>query len=168
MALKLNYDGIKNFFMKYRYAALILLIGIGLMLLPEGISSKKTETIAVNKQPETVSDSEQLAMILEQIHGAGKVQVLLSVKTGEEVLYQTDTKTDSSENADTHHVDTVIVSDSGRQESGLVRQIIPPVYLGAVVVCEGGDSSAIRLEITEAVSKITGLGADRIVVLKMK
>lgn len=81
------------------------------------------------------------------------------------MLYQTDTQTDSSGSV---RIDTVLVSDSNREETGLLRQIKPPVYLGAVVVCQGADSSSVRLSITEAVSKITGLGADCIVVLKMK
>lgn len=162
---KLSLDTIKAFFTKYRYAALILLIGIGLMLLPEKKESKTEISQVISQPPTFETEGEQLAEILTQIQGAGKVQVMLSVKTGEEMLYQTDTQTDSSGSV---RVDTVIVSDGSREESGLVRQVKPPVYLGAVVVCQGGDSSAVRLAITEAVSKITGLGADCIVVLKMK
>ena len=63
---------------------------------------------------------------------------------------------------------TVIVTDSQRCESGLIRQINPAAYKGAIVVCQGADSSAVRLAITQAVAKITGLGTDNICVLKMK
>ena len=135
------------------------------MLLPGKQEEKPEAAPSVTQQTESNTEAERLAEILAQIQGAGKVQVMLSVKTGEELLYQTDTQADAS---GTGRVDTVIVSNSSRDESGLVRQVKPPVYLGAVVVCQGGDSSAVRLAITEAVSKITGLGADCIVVLKMK
>jgi stage III sporulation protein AG len=64
--------------------------------------------------------------------------------------------------------DTVIITDSSRNESGLIRQVNPPVYLGAIVLCQGGDRPSVRLAIVDAVSKVTGLGADRISVLKMK
>ena len=37
-----------------------------------------------------------------------------------------------------------------------------------LIVCEGGDDANVRLSIVDAVSKITGLGADRISVLKMR
>ena len=49
-----------------------------------------------------------------------------------------------------------------------MRQENPAQYLGVIVVCEGADSPAVRLAIVEAVSDVTGLGADRISVLKMK
>ena len=39
---------------------------------------------------------------------------------------------------------------------------------GAVVVCPGADSAAVRLKITRAVSAYTGLGSDRIIILKSK
>ena len=165
MEHKLNLQNIKAFFTKYRYSALILLIGIGLMLIPGKKEAKQDLSQTISQQQESETEAERLAEILSQIQGAGKVQVMLSVKTEEEMLYQTDTQTDSSGSV---RVDTVIVSGGNREESGLVRQVKPPVYLGAVVVCQGGDSSSVQLAITEAVSKITGLGADCIVVLKMK
>jgi hypothetical protein len=42
------------------------------------------------------------------------------------------------------------------------------VYQGAVVLCQGAADAAVRLAVVEAVSKATGLGADKICVLKMK
>jgi stage III sporulation protein AG len=86
--------------------------------------------------------------------------VLLTPASGKETLYQTNENGDDS--------DTVIITDSSRNESGLIRQVNPPVYLGAIVLCQGGDRPSVRLAIVDAVSKVTGLGADRISVLKMK
>lgn len=39
---------------------------------------------------------------------------------------------------------------------------------GAVVVCDGADSAAVSLEIVKAVAAYTGLGSNKIIVLKMK
>ena len=39
-------------------------------------------------------------------------------------------------------------------------------WAGAVVVCEGGGSAAVRLELTQAVSALTGLPSDKIAVVK--
>ena len=39
---------------------------------------------------------------------------------------------------------------------------------GAVVVCDGADSAVVRLEVTDAVMAYTGLGGDKISVMKMK
>ena len=63
---------------------------------------------------------------------------------------------------------TVIISDSGREEEGLIKTVTPPIYLGAIIVCQGGDSPTIRLQIVQAVANVTGISSDRITVLKMK
>ena len=39
---------------------------------------------------------------------------------------------------------------------------------GAVVVCSGGADAAVRYRVTEVVTAYTGLGSDRITVMKMK
>lgn len=39
-------------------------------------------------------------------------------------------------------------------------------WTGAVVVCEGGGSAAVRLELTRAVSALTGLSTDKIAIVK--
>jgi stage III sporulation protein AG len=65
-------------------------------------------------------------------------------------------------------METVIITDAQRAQQGLVKQVNPPVYLGAVVVCQGADRASVRLAIVEAVANATGLGADKISVLKMK
>ncbi len=39
-------------------------------------------------------------------------------------------------------------------------------WAGAVVVCEGGDSAAARLRLTQAIRALTGLPADRIAIVK--
>jgi len=40
------------------------------------------------------------------------------------------------------------------------------VYQGAVVVCQGADSSAVRLAVTEAVAALTGLSTEKITVVQ--
>lgn len=150
--------------MKYKYALLVVLLGVALMLIPG--RTEKTEEIPVTTSPEMTGrqDYQQLEDFLSQIQGAGEVRVLLAYAQGEETVYQTD-----SDLSDTSsRVDTVIITDSQRGEAGLVQQVNPPTYLGAVVVCQGADSAEVRLAIVEAVSTYTGLGADKISVLKMK
>lgn len=152
---------------KYRYVILVVLIGVGLMLLPD--SGKKKEQI---KETDVVSEksdtAQELAAILAQIKGAGKVQVYLSCAAGEKTLYQTDTDTTTSADNSTVRSETVIISDADRAQQGLVQQVLPPEYQGAIVVCQGADEPVVRLAIVEAVSNATGLGTDRISVLKMK
>lgn len=146
---------------KYKYFILILLVGVGLMLIP---GSKKEEKAGnQNTQPsaQTASISEELEGILSNIKGAGRVQVMLTIKSSEQTVYQTDTPA-------TDRQDTVIITGDDRTQSGLVQQIISPTYRGAIVLCQGADSANVCLAIKEAVSKVTGLDASQISVLKMK
>ena len=155
-----------DLFRKYRYVLLVLAVGIVLMVLPSG--DQKEEPQPPKEAEATLSVEQQLSTILSYIEGAGEVHVMLTTATGEEILYQTNE--DYSQSGDTANTrtDTVTVSDAQRSEAGLIRQVNPPVYLGAIVVCKGADSPSVRLAIVEAVSKVTGLGADEISVLKMK
>ncbi len=50
----------------------------------------------------------------------------------------------------------------------LLRQDGDGVCSGAVVVCDGAGSAEVCLRVVRAVSAFTGLGSDRIIVLKMK
>lgn len=157
-----------GFLKKYSYVLLILGIGIVLMLLPTGGSEPEVQhETTVPTQPQ-LSTQEALEEILAQIQGAGKVRVLLTIAQGESVQYQTDVDSASGTDSSSSKVDTVILTDASKAQQGLVRQIDPPVYLGAVVVCQGADSAAVRLAIMEAVADATGLTLDKISVLKMK
>lgn len=158
---------IPEFIKKYKYAVLVLLVGIVLMMLPEWNARVDTDVV----EPEETEEhtfNDQLAEILSKIDGAGDVEVLLTIRSGEEILYQTNDDITNTDNSSSTKITTVTVTTSQKDETGLVRQINPPQYLGAVIVCQGGDSPGVRLAIVDAVSKVTGLSSDRISVLKMK
>lgn len=158
---------VMEFIKKYRYVVLVLAVGIGLMMIPEK-TSKRLETDPTTAVAEKEYQTEELTRILSQIKGAGKVQVLLTVYAGEKMVYQTDQDTSNTIDTGSLRCETVIVTDGDRAEHGLVQQILGPEYRGAIVVCQGADNASVRLAIVEAVANATGLGADRISVLKMK
>lgn len=170
MEIKNITDKAIKIFSKYKYAALVLVIGLVLLILP-GRSVEKVEnaqeTKSLNTNNQTISVS-ALTDILQSVQGAGRVQVMLSVASGEKIVYQTDSDQNVSSDTANTRIETIIITDSQRNESGLISRIDPPTYQGAIVVCEGADSPSVRLDIIQAVSKITGLGADNICVLKMK
>ena len=110
----------------------------------------------------------RLSNLLSQMAGAGRVKVLLTEATGEQIFYQEDRDTSDSDQSQTTRTDTVIVTDGTHSQEGLIRQVNPPTYLGAVILCQGADQPSVRLAITEAVANATGLGYHKITVLKMK
>ncbi len=159
---------VSEWIQKYKYAAIILLVGIGMMLIPSGTKNNREDTAPSTQAGEQISIEQQLATILANVKGAGQVQVMLTTKAGEETIYQTDNNQSSSENTQSNTWDTVIVTDSDRVQSGLVRQKNGPVYQGAIIICQGANDPSVRLAMVDAVSKITGLSTDKISVLEMK
>ena len=146
----------------YKYPILTVLAGLALLLLPTAEKSPEPEPVVQAAPAATVE--ERLEAILSGIEGAGTVRVLLTEESGGQTLYQTDVQSDDTRRTE----DTVLVEDASRTETGLVRQTLAAKYRGAVVLCDGADQSAVKLAIVNAVSCVTGLGADRICVLKRK
>mgnify|MGYP003306148692 CR=1 FL=1 len=168
MELKKKIGNLVAQFKKYKFAVLILIIGLVLMMLPP-FGQKETKspvTEVTEKEPETLQL--QIGQILSKIEGAGRVEVLLTTSAGEEIVFQTDMDNSSDETSDRSNIKTVTVTNSERDQSGLIRQIKSPKYQGAVVVCQGADIPSVQLAVVDAVSKLTGLGANQISVLKMK
>lgn len=167
MDIKTRFNKFKSIIGKYKYICVALIAGIVLLLLPN-----KSDTVNIaTSNPEHIEqnlDETVLAELLESIEGAGKVKVMLSIALGEKTVYQIDENISGTADNMNKKTEAVIVTDSQRNETGLINQINPPVYLGAIVVCQGGDTPSVKLAITQAVSRITGLGADKICVLKMK
>lgn len=145
---------------RYKAPALVVLLGLMLLLLP----GKQPEKEAVATQPKCETLEERLEEILSELSGAGEVRVLLTEQSGPETLYQTDSSVQSDESGSSRSEDTVLLD----RAEALVRQTLEPVYRGAIVLCEGADSAAVRLAVVEAVSAVTGLRADQISVLKMQ
>lgn len=159
---------IRELLNKYKYALLILAVGLLLMLLPTQSAAEQDEPLPT-EAPQEIQTMEQLLQdILRQVDGAGEVAVLLSEQEGEQTVYQTDTQTEADDGRSSDRVETVIVTNADRDESGLILRTDPPKYQGAVIVCQGADRAEVRLAIVEAVQCATGLGANQICVVKMK
>lgn len=150
-------DILKKAITKYRWALLVAAVGVLLMLLPTSSEAEPQESEII--QEETVSLAQELEEILSRIDGVGQVKVLLSIAEGERTVYQYDEGTG---------LDTVIITDENRAQTPVVQQVLPPVYQGAVIVCQGAGSASVKLMVVEAVAAVTGLRSDQISVLKMK
>ena len=155
-------------FEKYKYVCIVLLVGIILMMLPDKKELAPTKVEEISAVASTLSLEEKIEQILSCVRGAGNVKVLLSVGKGESSVYQTDSTYSQSDGSTDSRTQTIIITDSSRNEGGLLYQKNPPVYQGAIVLAQGADDPSVKLAIVEAIMDVTGLGADRISVLKMQ
>ena len=149
-----------TFLKKYQHVLLVILVGVCLMMMPA--KSEQPQMISMPEETAVTDLENELSFILSKIAGVGKTEVLLTEASGSHTIYQMDTGRNRED------LQTVIITDKNREEAGLVKQIVPPDYKGALVVCEGGDSANVRLAVVDAVKSVTGLSADCITVLKMK
>ena len=167
MDIKRWTETIPKWFQKYRYPIIIVILGLIVLMIPARKNSDVKIDTPVSEVPQQ-DMAQQLAEILSQIEGVGRVKIMLTVSAGETTLYQNDQDTNTGDTTSSVRQETVIITDSDRNQHALISQVLPPKYQGAVIVCQGADLPTVKLAIVEAVSKATGLGADQISVLKMK
>lgn len=157
-------------FQKYKYVLLVIAAGIVLLLLPLGRDENPASggTESQNENGEETFRVEEMERRLEEalsrVDGAGEVTVVLTVKSGaRQILAQ-----DSSRSGEESSTSTVVVSTGSGTEDAVVLQQVYPQYQGALVVCPGGGDPAVCLKLVDAVSALTGLGADKISICKSK
>jgi stage III sporulation protein AG len=167
-----------SFIKNNKFVMVVLLAGLVLILLPTGKAAVEKREPAPAGEGAVFSLAEQekrIADALSAIEGAGRVTVVLTLKSGPEQVLARDESVssnqggrgDSSENSTRRDTTTVIVSSGGSVEKPVTLKYIYPEYLGALVVCEGADNPAVEYQLVKAVSGLTGLGTDKIVVTKM-
>jgi stage III sporulation protein AG len=156
---------------------IIVLFGALLLLLPSGgdDAAPAPEADATDAE-ESFSLAETEARIsgaLSSIAGAGRVTVVLTLKTSAESVIAADRSASERSGADggrdTERTESaVILGKGGSAQSPVTLKRIYPEYLGALIVAQGAGDAAVRLELTRAVAGLTGLGTDKITVTKMK
>ena len=160
--------GVLKWLGTYKYVILAVLLGVVLLLLPDG-KAPNEEAAGQLAEFDRASVQREMEDILSAIDGAGRLRLMLTVRGGGELeLAQdralTQKQTDSADEY-SDKTETVVLG-SGSSAEVVVTQSRYPDFVGALVVCEGGGSAAVRLEITQALCALTGLPSDRISVIK--
>lgn len=162
---QLNWNAVQQFLKKNRYAALIILAGLLLLIWPfsggssESQAKQETSVSQVGEYEYNLTELEQkLTKALSEIQGAGETDVILTLSnTGSVELAKNQTSKDGS-------VETsVVVVKNGASQEGVVEvEHQYPTFLGALVVCEGGGNSEVKLRMLQSVKALTGLSSDQI------
>ena len=166
----MRFNHLSSLWKKYKYALLIVLAGVLLMLLPTGgkSSAKRQSAVPGSGDSFSLEDTERkMETILGQIDGVGRLQVMLTLSAGSQLQLASDLDTTGTGEGRSRQETVTLNRGSGYQEVIVTRQFYP-VYRGAVIVCQGAGNAAVRLAVTEAVSALTGLSADKITIVKWK
>ena len=169
--MKEKTKGARKIWDRYKYAALVALIGAGLLLWPAlGDGEPPRRAAAASDSREAQSVQREMEEILAAMDGVGQVKVMLTVDSDGERQLAQDTQLSYSGNTAapedySRKSETVRLDGSSGDEAVVVRTTFP-TYRGALVVCQGGGSAEVRLAVTGAVAALTGLPTDRVTVAK--
>lgn len=167
--------------------AIVLIIGLLLAVIvwptssgdeQGGNNAPQTEPPLVGTDELTYEEKleEKLAKILSQVKGAGRVEVMITLESSSELVFQTD----EAQNTETIHEqdsaggirdssaieyssDTV---QAGSDGSPYVIKEINPQVSGVLVLAQGAGSAAVKNEIYEAVEALFNLEVHKIKVLE--
>ncbi|MGE4548794.1 MAG: hypothetical protein AB7C89_04465 [Intestinibacillus sp.] len=168
------------FLKRYRYPILVLFAGLLLLALgtphKQSAQSEQPAAEAGAQSADTAGGSFDLAAFEEKlrqdvshIDGVGRVSLSLSLKSTEEAVYAADIReSNQSAESSSYESSLSIVSDGSYGQQPILVKKQYPTFRGALVLCDGADNDAVRLAVTEAVSTMCGIGADKVSVLKMQ
>ena len=154
---------------------IVLLIGVvGVVMLIFVRSDSETKTSPEKSEMTTAATystydiekifENKLTEIISQINGAGKTSVVVSVASSGEYVYAKNIKTENDNDSMSEDSEIVIYESQNGADEGLVISIKSPDVIGVAIVCEGGESSVVKAEITKLVTSLFGIGADRVYV----
>ena len=169
---------------KIKAVVFIGLLGMGLILLSSLLpkdNNDKTNNKTESKANIVTYDAEleeytkemesKIKLLLENINGVGKVEVMMNISSTKEYVYADEEKTNLSKDSENYSEQKensyIIVENNGKKEA-LLKKINNPQISGIVVVCEGGDNNVVRESIYKSVSVAFDLPTSKIYVTKIK
>ena len=167
---------------KTRLIAIAGLVGIALIFissLAPRESPKSSCEESFNEEKYIASLESKIKSMVESINGVGKAKVTISLESAESYRFAKERKSQSDTSRDIRSSDEtrvsertesenkyIIIEDKNGGKKPLVETSFFPSVRGAVIVCEGGHSSAIRQQVTKAVTTILGIGYDKVFVVR--
>ena len=119
---------------------MLIAVGIILIFISSSFGSQKTEKtneITLDEYKERLE--EDIASICSDVSGVGKCRVFITLERGEQNSYK----------------------------GSSVIETKPPKVLGVTVVCRGADSDLVRGELTDMLTALFDIGANRVAILKL-
>ena len=79
-------------------------------------------------------------------------------------MYAENIKKENDSNSVSEDSEIVVYESQNGADAGLVVSIRSPDIIGVAIICEGGESSVVKAEITKLVTSLFGIGSDRVYV----
>ena len=113
---------------------------------------------------------EKIKEFVENIDGAGKTKVIITLAETTEYIYATDNKdvkkNNSNSDDSTLEKDYVIIENNNNDEGLLIKTIEPKVR-GIAISCEGGNNAEVQQQIYSAIEAILDINTSNISISKL-
>lgn len=131
----------------------------------QNVSTSNVINTTLNTEAEK-SIEERLSLILSQIRGAGKVDVMISYQTEVQKVPMTDVKTTTTvtnekdsnggerKTEEINKEESVIYEETGSSKVPVVKQNLLPEIVGVIVVADGAGSLSVKENLIHAVEAI--------------
>ncbi|MBR4036479.1 MAG: hypothetical protein IKJ05_07105 [Oscillospiraceae bacterium] len=155
------------------------LLGVIMLTVEDFFPDKtKEQSSDVSLSEYRINMEKELEELLSIVSGAGKVEVMITLESGQENIYAWQEKTSTDEKTDVYgstdtgtrretYENEIVMVNSGSNKAALIEKTMEPVVQGVVVVCEGADDVKVISNITNAVSVALNVTSNRICVIKM-
>ena len=146
-------------------AGLIVVCCYFFFFMPSSNKKEESSTQNYSTAQEYASYLEnKLCNVLSTMEGVGRTSAIITLDGGFTYVYATnsETNTTTSGSAETSvTVDTTIIENG----EPVVVKVNYPTIKGVVIVAEGSEDFAIKMDILEAVETLLDVGADKITIL---
>ena len=173
---------------KQRNRILMVLGILGLLLimlseLPTGGKEESFDSFSSQSEENEAyvqNMEEKLGKLVENVSGAGKCHVMITLEQGTQYVYASESKkvVDETESHDGETSSKIQQKDNSEstivllEENGVSRPLVEtskePQVKGVVVVCDGGNSSVVQQRITEVLTTVLGIGSNQVCVVPRK
>lgn len=137
-------------------------------------STKPDNQITFDQDDYTAALEQKLYEIVGAIDGVGDAKIMITLDSSFEYRYAMtkETVTDSPQSSGSGGHQSLkeeyvyIENADGKRQALLISQVLPKIK-GVVVVCEGGDTLAVRNNVINAISTVLGTYSNNVYVTKM-
>lgn len=155
----------------YKYVLIVVAAGILCLAWPSRSPTEPEQEAAGASSMDLEAIQTEMEEILGAIQGVGELRLMLTVDTGTQRELAGDTSLSYSGETTapedySRTTETVVVSGGSGEDQVVVTRETYPQFRGALVVCQGADDPQVKLSVIEAVSALTGLGSNKISVIR--
>lgn len=131
-----------------------------------------SENTTVYASQYTEKTEKELEKIIGNIHGAGKVSVMITLESCYENVYAKGSNVKNEQKSDSYQSEIqeeyIIVKNGSNNEECLVIKVYEPSVKGVAVVAEGADNSSVKNAIIQTVCALFDISSAKVSVEKMQ